>query len=103
LTASTGTGIPTVANRPSAGSLTTTGATLSWTAVTSPNYNSPVTYNVNVYLSGSTTVLQNFTGLTATRQAVANLTSRTAYEFDVTAVSNGQIGATSTKTRFTTR
>jgi len=103
LTASTGTGIPGVANRPSAGNLTTTGATLSWTAVTAPNFNAPVTYNVNVYLSGSTTVLQNFTGLTAVRQAVVGLTSRTAYEFDVTAVSNGQTGLTSNKTRFTTR
>lgn len=103
LTASTSNGVAAAPGRPAAGSLTTSGATLSWNAVTAPSFSAPVTYNVNVYLSGSTTALQSFTGLTAARQVVAGLTTRTAYQFDVTAVSNGITGTPTAKTAFTTR
>jgi len=103
LTVSTNNGVPATVTRPAAGSLTTSGATLSWTAVTSPTLNAPVTYNVNVYLSGSPTPLQSFTGLTVVSKVVTGLTTRTAYQFDVTAVSNGVSGTPTAKAAFTTR
>jgi subtilisin family serine protease len=103
LTVSTTSGTPaTVAGLRSA-NLTTTGATLSWTAITAPNFSSPTTYNVRVYSSGTGALLHSFIGVTSTTQAVATLTTKTAYQFDVTAVSNGISGTASNKTNFTTR
>ena len=103
LTVSTGTGVPAkVAGLRSAG-LNTTGGTLSFTAVTAPNYSTPTTYTLNVYLTGTGALIQTFTGLTSTSQVVSGLTTKTSYQFDVTAISGASTGAASTKFTFTTR
>ncbi|MEO0024183.1 MAG: hypothetical protein RL196_624 [Actinomycetota bacterium] len=103
LTVSTGTGIPAKVAGLKTASLTTTGGTLSFTAVAAANYSTPTTYTLKVYLTTGGTLLQTFTGLTGLSQAVTGLTSRTSYQFDVTAVSGANAGAASNKFTFTTR
>jgi len=56
---------------------------------------------VRVY-SGVGALLQTITGVTSTTQALANLTTKTAYQVDVTAVSNAVSGVASNKSNFTT-
>lgn len=101
LTASTSNGIPGTPNRVRLNNITATGATATWQAVGNSNFSSPVTYTVRVY-SGVGALLQTITGVTSTTQALATLTTKTAYQVDVTAVSNAVSGVASAKTNFTT-
>ncbi len=103
LTVSTGTGIPAKVAGLRTANLTATGGTLSFTAAPAANYSTPNTYTLKVYLTNGGTVVQTFTGLTGVSQAVTGLTTRTSYQFDVTAVSGANTGAASNKTTFTTR
>ncbi len=101
LTVTTGTGIPNAPSGLRTSGLNTSGATLTWSAVAAANYSSPTTYTVRVYQAGN--VIQTFNGVTTASQVVGSLTTKTAYQFDVTATSNGVSGNSSIKTSFTTR
>ena len=103
LTVSTGTGVPAKVAGLRTSGLTTTGGTLSFTAVTAPNYSTLTTYNLNVYLTSTGALLQTFNGLTSVSQVVGGLTTKTGYQFDVTAVSGSSTGVASNKFTFTTR
>ena len=103
LTASTGTGIPARVSSLRTANITTTGVTLSWAAVAAVNYSTPTTYTVKVYTTSNGAVVQTITGLNATSLAVTGLTTKTGYQFDVTAVSGAASGTSSTKTSFTTK
>jgi len=103
LTATTGTGVPGKVGTISSSNLTSTGATLSWSALASPNYSTANTYNVTIYLASTGAVVQTLTGQTTNRVTVSGLTTLTSYQVDVTAVNNGVSGATSNKASFKTR
>src|SRR6185295_15574247 len=78
-------------------SITTTSATVSWTAVSGA-----VTYNLQWKLSSSST-WTTVTGITTTSRSLTGLTAGTAYQFQIQTVCSGGSGSSSysTTTSFT--
>jgi Pregnancy-associated plasma protein-A/Secretion system C-terminal sorting domain/Fibronectin type III domain/Bacterial pre-peptidase C-terminal domain len=79
-----------------ASSITTTGSSLSWTAVSGAS-----TYNVR-YKTSTATTYTTVTGLTATNTSLSGLTSGVAYNYSVQAVCSGTTGSYATDASFTT-
>lgn len=81
----------------SAGSITQTGATLSWGAVSGAN-----TYNLQWKL-GSSSTWTTVSGLTSTSYALSGLTANTAYNYQVQAICTAGSSSYSTAASFTTQ
>jgi hypothetical protein len=79
-----------------ASSITTTGASLSWAAVSGAS-----TYNVR-YKTSTATTYTTVTGLAATSTSLSGLTSGVAYNYSVQAVCSGTTGNFATDASFTT-
>jgi len=80
---------------PSPSALTTTSATISWTAVTSA-----ISYNIRYRVVGTTT--WSATTATSTSTTLTGLTCNTSYEFEVQSVCSAGDGVFSASTTFTT-
>jgi Pregnancy-associated plasma protein-A/Secretion system C-terminal sorting domain/Fibronectin type III domain/Bacterial pre-peptidase C-terminal domain len=79
-----------------ASSITTTGASLSWTAVSGAS-----NYNIR-YKTASATTYTTVTGITATSTSLSGLTSGAAYNYSVQAICSGTNGNFATDASFTT-
>jgi hypothetical protein len=78
------------------GSITSSGATVSWTAVSGA-----VSYDLQYRVNGTST-WTSITGITATSRALSGLTASTTYEFQVRTNCSGSSSAFSSSATFTT-